>query len=190
PTQTLGGNSSTQAQVLVFGWNAVKGAASYHFQLATDSGFGSVVYTVNGTKNTRLTVSNALADDVYWWRVRAVNSTGTASPWSDAMQFTKSWTDVPTQESPLNGDTVSFPDPVILNWDKAPYPASYHLVIAQDPQLTTVTLDLGAPGSSTSPNGTQFAPSQLSPGTYYWEVWPVDAAGHEGQGSGVWSFTW
>jgi hypothetical protein len=190
PTPTMPSNSSTQDQAPVFGWNPVKGAATYNFELATDSGFGSIVYKLTGTKNTRATAPNALADDTYWWHVRAVSSTGTAGPWSPATQFTKSWSDVPTQESPLNGDTVSFPTPLVLNWDKVPFAASYHLVLAEDPQLTTVDLDLGAPGSSTAPNGTQFAPTQLSPGTYYWEVWPVDAAGHQGQGSGVWSFTW
>ncbi len=190
PTPVMPNNASTQDQAPVFGWNTVKGAATYNFELATDAGFSSKVYTLNGTKNTRLTVPNALADDTYWWHVRAVNSTGTAGPWSTAMQFTKTWSDLPNLESPANGGTVSFPDPVILNWDKVPFAASYHLVVAQDPQLTTVTLDLGAPGSNNSPNGTQFAPNQLSPGTYYWEVWPVDAAGHQGQGSGVWSFTW
>jgi large repetitive protein len=191
PTPTIPTNGSSQDQAPVFGWTPVKGAATYNFELATDPGFNSVVYRLTGTKNTRATDPNALADDAYYWHVRAVNSTGTASPWSDTMQFTKSWTDAPVQVSPADGSTVAFPTPLILNWDKTPFAASYHLIVASDPQLTSIVLNLGAPGSSgTAPNGTQFAPSQLAPNTYYWEVWPVDAAGHEGQGSGVWSFTW
>jgi hypothetical protein len=195
PTPTGPSDGSTQDQAPVFGWTSVTGAASYNFELATDPGFNSVVYTLTGTKNTRATDPNALQDDIYYWHVRSVNSTGTASPWSTTMQFTKSWTDTPVQESPADGSTVSFPTPLILNWDKTPYAASYHLIVATDSQLTSPVLNLGAPGSlsgsSNSPNGTQFAPSQqLPPGTYYWEVWPVDAAQHEGQGSGVWSFTW
>ncbi|HEY0387372.1 MAG TPA: hypothetical protein VGC71_02910 [Gaiellales bacterium] len=189
PTPTMPGNLSTQDQAPVFGWGSVSGAATYNFELATDSNFSSIVYKLTGTKNTRATDPSALADDTYWWHVRAVNSTGTAGPWSDAVQFTKSWTDAPVQESPANGATVSFPTPLILNWDKTPFAAGYHLVVASDPQLTAVVLDL-KPSSNNAPNGTQYAPQQFAPGTYYWEVWPVDGAGHEGQGSGVWSFSW
>ncbi|HEX2589350.1 MAG TPA: hypothetical protein VHL51_13860, partial [Gaiellales bacterium] len=191
PVPVMPSNTATTNQAPVFGWNAVSGAASYAFQLSTDAGFNSLVLSQITTKNTRLTLTNALADDTYWWRVRAINASNTAGPWSTAMQFTKSWTDTPVQESPADGSTVSFPTPLILNWDKTPYAANYHLIIASDPQLTSVVLNLGAPGSSnTAPNGTEFAPLQLAPNTYYWEVWPIDAAGHEGQGSGVWSFTW
>jgi len=189
PTPTMPNSNATTDQAPVFGWTAVSNAASYSFQLSTDSGFNSVVYSLTGTHNTRATVTTSLSDDTYWWRVRAVNAAGTASGWSTPMQFTKTWSDQPVQESPTDGSTVSFPTPLILNWDKTPYAASYHVILASDPQLTTIVKELKG-GTSSAPNGTQFAPQQLSPGTYYWEVWPVDAAGRDGQGSGVWSFTW
>src|SRR5262249_48142165 len=38
---------------------------------------------------------------------------------------------------------------------------------------------------------TQFSPSgRLANGTYYWAVQPIDAEGHVGAQSAVWSFTW
>jgi hypothetical protein len=186
PTPTMPANTSSSNQSPVFGWNAVTGASYYTFQLASDAGFNSINYSFN-TKNTRATITNALADNTYWWRVRAVNASSIASPWSNPMQFTKSWGDVPVLESPADGDTVSFPEPLVLNWDPTPYAQRYHVILAHDSGLTSIVSDLD---DTSATGGTEWAPQQLAPGTYYWEVWPIDAAGHEGQGSGVSSFTW
>src|SRR5690349_8093910 len=65
PTPTMPSFGSTQDQTPVFGWSAVTGAASYNFELATDANFSSKAYTLNGTKNTRLTLPSALQDDDY-----------------------------------------------------------------------------------------------------------------------------
>ena len=130
PTPSTPSDTSTTNQSPVFGWNAVSGASYYIFQLASDSGFNSINYSFN-TKNTRATITNALADNTYWWRVRAVNASSVASPWSNPMQFTKTWSDVPVLDSPADGDTVSFPTPLVLDWDPTPYAQRYHLILAQ-----------------------------------------------------------
>jgi hypothetical protein len=177
-------------QAPVFSWNAVAGASYYEFRLSADAGFNShplgATYDDFKTKNTRAAVIKPLPDGDYWWRVRAVNATGTAGAWSQGT-FTKNWTDSPTLTSPDDGATVTFPTPLVVNWDPVAYAVEYDLTIATDPALTTVVTELTG-NSATS--GTQFAPDQLKPGTYWWQVTPLDASGHTGTPSEIRSFTW
>ncbi len=67
-------------------WTDVPGAATYDVQIATDSGFVTVVQSATGLATSTYTVNPALNLRNYYWRVRAVNAAG-ASAWSTARQF-------------------------------------------------------------------------------------------------------
>ncbi|MCU0452203.1 MAG: FG-GAP-like repeat-containing protein [Bacteroidetes bacterium] len=64
-----------------YAWNAVSGAAHYHFQIATGNTFTSVSH--EDSTLTALTISpTSLAfETTYYWRVRAKNAGG-SGPWS------------------------------------------------------------------------------------------------------------
>ena len=69
----------------IFTWSAVTGATSYKIQVATDSGFTSIVSDTTATTNVY--ASGKLSNNVYYWRVQAtVGSTTTA--WSATGAFT------------------------------------------------------------------------------------------------------
>ncbi len=59
-----------------FVWRAARGAESYEFQIAADRGFNSNIPGIRNTRfdttNTRATVTTAVPNGTYWWRVRAV----------------------------------------------------------------------------------------------------------------------
>ncbi|WP_336067934.1 reprolysin-like metallopeptidase [Mesoflavibacter sp. CH_XMU1404-2] len=59
----------------VFTWDSDPNATSYELDIATDSGFSSIVDSQILTTNTYTTTSLA-TQTMYWWRVRAVNDCG------------------------------------------------------------------------------------------------------------------
>ena len=177
-------------------WKAVKGAARYEYQLASDSAFGSVILGSgsglgsNSTRNTAAALSKTVPDGPYFWRVRAVDASDTAGRWSRARSYTQAWTTAPILQGPANTTAIAWPStPLILKWSAVPYATSYIVTIATDPALTSPVLGTATDPQKTS--GTAFAfPNTLAPGPYYWAITPLDESGHKGQRSAVGSFTW
>ena len=70
------------ASTFIISWNDVANATGYHFQLATDASFTSIVVDeVLGEPTYR--AAGAVADGTYFWRTRVQASTGN-SGWSTA----------------------------------------------------------------------------------------------------------
>jgi hypothetical protein len=70
-------------------WNAVTGAESYDFQIASEPSFGAAFiqwYAYDGTSTHVMGLEEAYTATVYW-RVRGRNSGGTG-PWSEVRTFT------------------------------------------------------------------------------------------------------
>ncbi|MCP3963857.1 MAG: hypothetical protein GY719_38970 [bacterium] len=68
-------------------WMAASDATSYDLEVATDAGFGNVVYSVTGLSGLSHTVATPLAYDTeYFWRVTADNVCGTTA--GSAFSFT------------------------------------------------------------------------------------------------------
>ena len=89
-------------------------------------------------------------------------------------------------QSPTNGASLTYPQPVLLNWAAVPYAQQYSVKLASDAGLSNLVS--GFPLTTTA---TAFSPSsRLTTGTYYWSVTPLDALGHPGTPSPVYSFNW
>jgi hypothetical protein len=191
PTAVAPANGLVVDALPAFSWAAVANADRYEFQLAADAGMNSPVLGRGDdqftTRNTRATLKKTVPNGTYWWRVRALRTNGTPSPWSPPRALVKSWTSTPALQSPAHGATMVHPThPLVLRWSTVPRAAKYIVSIATDPTLGTLV----NPQPETS--GTVYAPRSmlLSPGTYYWGVTPVDAQGHRGAPSPVQSFVW
>jgi protein-S-isoprenylcysteine O-methyltransferase Ste14 len=176
-----------------FGWDAVRGAERYEWQIAADPAFNSPVLGSSHdrffTKNTRATMAKVVPNGDYWWRVRAVAPDGAVSPWSAGSSITKLWAAAPTLEAPEDGATISYPDDTFaLSWSPVPGAARYLVRIGTDPSLASLVL----PGAGVETQATTYTLlGPLAPGkTYYWGITPIDAAGNRGEPSGVWAFTW
>jgi aqualysin 1 len=71
-------------------WNKVTGAATYQLQVSTAADFSTTVLSRTNLTGTTLTVTKLRTRTKYYWRLRAVNSTGsTASAWSTRSFTTK-----------------------------------------------------------------------------------------------------
>ena len=68
-------------------WNPVDGADSYHVQVATTSGFTTLVFDAPDQTVTTFQATGLTDNTTYFWRVAGVNAAGTGS-WSATRQFT------------------------------------------------------------------------------------------------------
>jgi protein-S-isoprenylcysteine O-methyltransferase Ste14 len=187
PISPVGG--AQVALVPSFAWNPVPGADRYEFQIAADAGFNAPVLGAGHdrffTRNTRATLKKTVPNGLYWWRVRASKPNGATSPWSRGRSLRKSWTARAALQSPSNGSVVAYPlTPLRLAWSPVLGATSYEVSIASDPLL-------GSRVTSLETQATTFTRAGALPsGTYYWGITPIDAQGHKGVPSEVWSFVW
>lgn len=71
-----------------FSWFAVTGASSYQLQISSNSGFATTVVNRTGLTGTSVIISSLKRGVTYYWRVRAVDASGTPSTWSVVRSFT------------------------------------------------------------------------------------------------------
>jgi hypothetical protein len=189
-------NGAVTDDVPAFAWKPVAGAEEYEFQLSADAGFNSQVLGHGKdhirTKNTRATVVETPPNGRYWWRVRAIDKSGTTSPWSTGRSFKKNWGASVTLESPADGALIVYPStPLELTWRPVPGAAKYRVRIGTSDDLSSLITINGqtAPVETAATTLTPVAP--LADGaTYYWDVTPLDAEGNPGGSSRVSWFRW
>jgi hypothetical protein len=177
-----------------FKWGAVASATHYEYWVSGDSAFQTPAYgSSNGpneftTNNTRGSLLNTLANGTYWWKVRALNASNTAGAWSSACSFNMDWADQPALVAPDDTATVTYPTPLLLNWNPVNGAARYSVNVSQQPDMST-----SLSGFPVTTSATAYSPtSQLDNGTYYWQVTPIDGdqAQDRGAPSEIRSFTW
>ena len=188
-------NGAAFPELPPFSWSGVRGADHYEFQIAADRSFSSSLPGYQrsrfDTANTRATLTSAVPNGRYWWRVRAATKTGQVSGWSNPRSVRKAWTSAPQLRGPVKGARISFPStPLTLSWSAVPRAASYLVSLATDEDLASLVGD-----KAIETSGTSFAPSLTPSGgtrgkTYYWAVTPLDAQGNRGVQSRLGSFVW
>ena len=98
----------------VLQWDRVAGATSYRVEVDDSSDFASQLYSTT-TVNRRVVPSRQLPVGEIYWRVRAIDGTG-SSDWASA-SFSRSGIAGPTLVSPANGAVLVQPtDPALLSW--------------------------------------------------------------------------
>ncbi|MBK0403045.1 T9SS type A sorting domain-containing protein [Adhaeribacter sp. BT258] len=185
PVQNLPANAATTITLPVaLSWNAVLNAATYRVQVATSSGFGTIVADVSNITALNTTVNGLNFSTQYFWRVRAINAAGTSS-WSTIRSFTTQAIALPGQAtlaSPANNASAVM-TPVSLNWNAGPYGESYHVQVSAAANFLTPAFDVN---NITSLNTTV---AGLAYNTlYYWRVRTNNASGVSAW-SATWSFT-
>ena len=194
PSQLSPADGVSVQAVPSFSWRPVRHAAKYEFQASADPAFKSIVLGQgNGsffTHNTSASITKALPDGSYYWRVRAIDARERAGRWSSVRSIRKRWTTTPVLLAPPSGAAVSYPrTPLILRWAPVQGAYKYLVRIATDPGLSNSVFGPRLPAIETS--GTVFAmPLAVAPGRYYWAITPVDSQKHPGTQSGVRSFVW
>jgi hypothetical protein len=189
-------NGARVQQLPAISWGAVRGAATYEYEVSADARFSSLALGkgtgkgVSHTYNLSATLDKTVPDGTYFWRVRAVSAKDKPGAWSRTRKLIKKWSAAPSITGG-NGVTVHWPNsPLVLRWSSVPYATKYIVSIATDPTLSNLVM--GSAARPVETQGTAFAvPISLAPGhNYYWAVTPVDAEGRRGQRSSAGFFTW
>lgn len=161
----------TSQNTPLFSWNETANATGYQIQIDNSSAFDSPEQDQSG--NTLTYQATTLVDGTYYWQVRATNSEGNG-PWSTNRNFTVDTIApiAPNLLTPVDQQVTISTKP-IFTWSLVPGANHYEVRLdTVNPPITTVYN-----GSSLT-----YTPTvELIPGTYYWHVSAVDAAGNLSQ---------
>jgi hypothetical protein len=163
-----------------FSWASSVGGVKYELAVDNDADFSSPE-VLEGTENLAYTPAAFLADDNYFWRVRAFNADNRSLGWSSSQTFT-----IDTQ--PPSASALSLPedDGVVdtstptFKWSRPESGGSYTLAIDNDPSFSSLAL---AKFGLSDNIYTLTKGEALANGRYYWRVRFMDRAGN----SGPWS---
>lgn len=130
-------------------WAAVAGASSYYIELATDNAFANIVHTqtVNGGSSTSVVVSGLMANQQYFWRIRANCSGNTSGLFNSSNFITQVITCPPPAALSANNFGINN---VTLNWLPAPGAISYTIQIATDRDFTNIIQTIPIAGGTTN----------------------------------------
>lgn len=132
--------SSVSSSGFTVNWSTVTGATNYQLDLATDSGFTSMVsgYGNFTTGNvTSQAVTGLTANVTYHARLRAVNSTGTSASSTSASQTT-SQLSAPVASAATSVTSSGFN----ANWSAVTNATNYRLDVYSNSTVTPTTTDL------------------------------------------------
>jgi hypothetical protein len=176
--------AANQSINTLLSWNASSTALSYNLQVATDNTFsnGSLIINENVGNRTSKQLSGLSYQKKYYWKIAAVNGSGTSS-WSDVWNFTTSGTVLaaPTLSSPYLGATNQSTSPTLC-WNAVSGATGYTLQVSTSSSFSSYTqydnLTVTNPQLSGLFNST----------TYYWRVITKNAYGSSSP-SATWWFT-
>jgi len=151
----------------VFAWSSQASASAYHFQLARDAAFGTVLLDRPDLPDNGLTSPLVLAPGTYYWRVATLSATEGKGPFSDPQPFRR-----PPPGPALEAPEVS-EQALNVRWRAGQPGQSYAFQLARDEQFTEVL----AQASSGEPRVTLERPKG---GRYYMHVRTIDVDGYMG----------
>jgi len=186
-TLTSPANLTTGAPLTpAFAWTSSLGTASYHLQVATDAGFGTIVAEQTSLQSTSTALTTPLsAMTVYFWRVLAESaSTTTASNAPFSFTTLQPVSGSFTMSSPANG-AIGVPTVQPFTWTASTGATSYRLEVALDNAFTQKSID------QSNINTTSFTPSLplLQGRQYFWRVTATSAAGDTAASPSPFMFT-
>ncbi|MFC7361660.1 Ig-like domain-containing protein [Nocardioides astragali] len=168
----------TKVSDVVLDWEPVPGARAYDVQISDGPTFdpGSTT-TASGVQGTRFSPYTTLANDQFWWRVRAIDLNGQATSWAQTnFGFNRVYEHQPQAVHPVG----SYSSPAALTssrpyyeWTPVPQASDYELIVASD-------LNFSVNSRTCRTSGTTYVPRSAndcgykSSGTTYWMVRPLD----------------
>ncbi len=148
-----------------FEWNLIAGALQYQIQVSTDSNFPSTVIDETVT-TTSYTPIAALSAGTYYWRVRAEDSYGNESAWSEVWSFTVSTEPGAAPSAPTNVTATPGNGQVTISWDAVSGATSYNIYWAIESGVSKDTYD----GNIEDITSTSYTHTVLTSGTTYYYV--------------------
>lgn len=178
--------TSTNDTTPTFEWTSVPGKAVLTYELQADNTSDFATPEVNqvGIASTTFT-SGVLAENVYYWRVRAKYAGANTGPWSivSTLRIDTTVPGVATLVSPANSAFVGTTRPT-FDWTDVSDPSgvTYRLQVDNNSDFSSPEVNVGSISAST------YTTPAITVGTYYWRVQATDLAGNSGSYSGSFSF--
>lgn len=160
-------------------WTNATHVDSYQVQVASDAAFATIVAnaTVSDTSFTAGPLGNCL---LYYWRVRAVNASGTGPYATRNFRVTRALSAAPALLLPANG-AVNVDEVTTLSWQAEACAFQYRVELATDSLFTEIVTDQTLSGTSLSVG------PLVGNTLHYWRVRGVNNLG-QGTPSGAFSF--
>jgi hypothetical protein len=186
PLQSPSNMGTTNDNTPTLDWTAVSGASQYLITVDNNSDFSSPEINVTRlqTQSSNYTPSSALADNQYYWKVRAIDSVGNFGE-SEVWTFTIDTVppSIPVLVRPGNNYSIEDTTPYV-DWNNSNgNPVQYRIEVDNNSDFSSpivrTTTDV-----SYYPIG-----SSLSPGSYSWRVQAKDSANNWSTFSPPWTFT-
>ena len=108
-------NGAHVQQVPTLRWSAVSGASEYEYEVSADPRFHSIVLGSgpglgrSRTHNLAASLSQAVADGSYYWRVRGLTKGKRRGPWSSTRTLVKHWNADAELLGPSSGSAIAWP---------------------------------------------------------------------------------
>jgi len=126
-------NAANQMLDVLLKWKAISGILGFEFQIASDPGFTTLVYT-GETVEIQANADFLLFGIDYWWRVRARHQ-GDTTLWGGPNKFTTINTVI--LKTPVNNAENVSTNPTLL-WTAQTGIVGYELQVATDPGFTDI----------------------------------------------------
>jgi hypothetical protein len=135
-------SATVNATNVAFEWKRVNTAEKYQIQVSKFSNFSQqIVVNNNSVTNNKITVTTLEPDQVYFWRVRAINAAG-SSPYSVIWLFKTEPLpnlDKPVLISPSNGSVIDTTS-VVFKWEGVQEAENYQLEVSKDSTFKSSSL--------------------------------------------------
>ncbi|PVG82734.1 hypothetical protein DDE18_10235 [Nocardioides gansuensis] len=156
-------NPDIELQDVVLDWAPVPGAKSYDVQVATNTDFtvgGSLIEEKLGILGTRYSPPITYNNNQYFWRVRAVDLTGHATPWTEShFSFNRTYPYVPEPVYPAKATLETVGAPFHFQWRSVKHASEYELQVGTQSNFSAGTFD------SCRIAGTTFTPGAFAVNT-------------------------
>jgi len=150
----------------VFRWSESAGR-TYHFQLASDPEFSTLMMDVKDAAGRTITARRALQPGKHYWRVAAIDPREGEGPFSDVQPFLK----VP-RRPPLEPPSIGEKE-ITVRWRAGSPDHHYHFQLAKDESFSK-------PIANTPTREAQVNLAHPVGGRYYMRVSTIDREGNEG----------
>lgn len=171
-------NADSELTDVILDWDPVPGAVSYEVEVATNTDFsqGSLIERRTGVRGTRYSPPTTYDNNQYYWRVRAIDTAGLPTPWTEARyNFNRTWPEKPSPVYPATPGTEEVPAPLYFQWTPVAHASEYELQIGTQENFSVGTFaSCRVAGTTYTPN--MFAINTTGIPTEFREnedCWPV-----------------
>jgi hypothetical protein len=159
------------------GQNGGVEARTYRIQVSTTPNFSGTTWQDDVDQTTYTEYSNAYPEGVLYWRVRAIDHTGTLLPWSETRTVYKK-SPPPAPSSPVGGAVVSPGTP--LRWVPQNYADGYEVEIYRDGDSTFQPVNRVAVATTQQAAWAPPTPLPVRTLPYTWRIRRIDVSGFKG----------